>query len=512
MECRSNWALANWALANWARTLLLACAWCSPSGLHAQPHAGSKSPVPGRPLSGQALVQSLDALLDGNPAARRTTITLKVVDLQSGAVLYDRGGDRLLTPASNLKIYTSACALDCFGPERHFPTRLVATSPIREGVLDGNLLLVGGGNAMLTSRELFDLADRVVQETKLSRVEGCFVVDNRRYDSRLKGPGWMWDDDPDYYNMPVTPLMVDFNVLTVRLTPAGQSPPRATLDPPASYPPILFQPREGPQNPYAITRQPFQHPIEVRGQGPLPRPLEKKLTMYDPGRWVAALMTRRFMKLGVKFVPPVANRAAGMKSSQQRNTRRSESRQWRLDGVSLAETLNHFHAVSENAVGEVLLHELAIAHGIRQPAWSDGARVISQWLIKTAGLEPGSFRLVDGSGLSRYNLISADASVKLLAFMNQHRYGKIFFDSLRVYPVDLAKIEWPEKPVAKFSPERVSAKSGGMTGVATISGYAQTLAGRSLAFSLLANGFLGSNQPLHELRSQVWRLLVRYSR
>jgi len=495
MECRRKWTLAKGAL-----SFLLACAIWSSSRVYGRPSVSADS------LDGRAMAETLDGLLDGHPITRRTTITLKVVDLESGTVLYDRGGDRLLTPASNLKIYTSACALDRLGPRHHFPTRLVATGPIRKGVLHGDLILVGGGNAMLTSRELLDLAGRIVTEEKLRRVEGRLLVDNRRYGGRRKGPGWMWDDDPDYYNMPVTPLMVDFNVLTVRLTPSGQTFPRGELIPPASYPVLCFRTEKGLAKPYAITREPFQDSIEVVGRGPLRQPVEKRITMNDPARWVAAFMTGRFKELGVEFAPPTSNGSRGNGVSPGNRTPRETDRQWRIEGVSLTETLNHFHAVSENAVGEVLLHELAIAQGARQPDWSDGARVMTEWLVETAGLESGSFRLVDGSGLSRYNLISADSAVKLLAFMRRHRHFQTFFDSLRVYPSGPSETGTS----AGQSTGSISAKSGGMSGVATISGYARTRAGRSLAFSLLSNGFLGSSKPFRDLRSQVWSVLVRY--
>ena len=118
-----------------------------------------------------------------------------------------------------------------------------------------------------------------------------------------------------------------------------------------------------------------------------------------------------------------------------------------------------------------------------------------------AGLEPGSFKLVDGSGLSRYNLICADSSIKLLAFMKQHPHYETFFNALPVYEVETPGGE---------KQELVRAKPGGMSGVSTISGYALTLDGRQLAFSMLANGFIGKSKPVHELRGKGWGVLVRY--
>ena len=174
------------------------------------------------PLDAQALAARLDKVLDDHPTAQRTTVTLKVIDLQSGETIYDRGGARLQVPASNLKIYTSACALDLFGPDHRFQAIVRADGTIENGVLHGNLKLIGGGDAMLTSKELRKLAKQVVDELGVRQIIGEVVVDNSRYAPRLKGPGWMWDDEPSYYNMSVTPLMVDFNVLTVKLTPDAE--------------------------------------------------------------------------------------------------------------------------------------------------------------------------------------------------------------------------------------------------------------------------------------------------
>ena len=85
--------------------------------------------------------------------------------------------------------------------------------------------------------------------------------------------------------------------------------------------------------------------------------------------------------------------------------------------------------------------------------------------------------------------------------MRGHKHYKTFFDALPAYDVDAGNGKMQKL---------VRAKSGGMSGVSTISGYAQTLDGRQLAFSLLGNGFIGSSKPVRDLRGQVWRVLVQY--
>ncbi len=438
----------------------------------------------GETLNRDALTKALDAALDSHPTARRTTVTLKVIDLESGDVLYDRGGDRLLTPASNLKIYTAACALDAFGPEHRFSTTVRATGVIRDGVLHGNLTLVGGGDSMFSHKDLARLAERVVDEWGLKRIAGRVVVDKSRYASRLKGPGWMWDDEPEYFNMSVTPMMVDFNVLKVRLS-RGEDGVIAELVPPAAYPAIEQVAGEGGDAPAKVTREPFSDELKLV-DGVLRKPKEQRVTMHDPGRWVAAMMTRMLADRGMKFV----------QAEDEPRLDAPEVREIVLRGKTLTETLKHFHDVSENAVGEVLLHEIAIERGVKRPDWPAGAKVISEWLVAKAGLEKGSFRLVDGSGLSRYNLISADSSVRHLKYLYDSEHFNVFFTSLPAEKVD-------GKPV-------VPAKGGSMSGVSTISGYIRTDDGRLLAFSLLANGFLGDNKPVFDLRQCVWRALVRF--
>ncbi len=440
-------------------------------------------------LSKSDLSNQLDAVLENHSTSQRTTVTLKVIDLDSGEVLYDRGGDLLLTPASNLKIYTSACALDCFGPVHQFQTKLTTKGDLQNGVLQGDLVLTGGGDAMFTSSDLTKLADLVTRELNISEIRGDVVVDNSRYASPLKGPGWMWDDDPDYYNMSITPLMVDFNVLTLRLTPSEQGV-SAQLLIPSSYPEIKYLSRRTVNGAKLATRRPFTHPILVARKGKLEEEKDLRLTMHNPGRWVSGIFKAMLADRGVRFsLPDGTNRSSSSSASQVLTHL----------GPSLTETLTHFNNHSENAVGEVLLHEIAIANGTKKPRWPDGATAISKWLEETAGLEPDSFRLVDGSGLSRYNLISADSSVRLLKFMHHHEHAAKFYSALKTYEVE---VEGRKKPL-------VAAKPGGMASVSTISGYLKAPSGRLLAFSLLANGFIGSANPIFELREKVWETLAQ---
>ena len=463
------------------------------------------------PLNPDALADTLDKILDNHSAAKRTTLTLKVVDLETGEVLYDRDGDKLLTPASNLKIYTAAAALDLLGPDYKWETEVYATSNLKRGTISGDLLIHGTGDPMLDTKQLRQLADQLINENKLERVKGSVrVMTHPSWGNvPIKGPGWMWDDEPDYYNMSIRSTMLNFNVLKVKVQ-YGDPKLIVTLDPAADWPPVemVLALDNRARGEVRVTRLPFTEPILISGN-PLPEsePVSEEITMHDPARWTASVFEQMLIARGVKIEGSFDDRAAEYNGIYPGKPLASAT------GKSLSEAIQHFLKVSENAVGEMVLLKLAETQENAFPVvtWSSGAYVISDWLISAAGLEEGSFRLVDGSGLSRYNLISADSSVKLLAFMKNHEHFEPFFDGLPVYKVELPKDgKWGEVPFAEFDPERVFAKPGGMSGVSTISGYIKTLDGRWLAFSLLGNGYIGSSKPVRDLRNEVWAELIRY--
>lgn len=442
----------------------------------------------------------LDRILDSGPLTQRTRVAVYVLDPQSGRVLYDRFGKQLFTPASVLKTYTSACALDTFGPDHTFTTKIVPKGEIVDGVLKGDLVLVGGGDPMFTHEDLASLAARVKSELGITRIDGNVIVDESLFDSPLKGPGWMWDDDPDTYNMSIGAAMMDYNVLRVVVQPSGNpGAVTASLSPPSDYPKLQNLATIGDKNTLKVERRPFEETIKVVGTITSDQALtSESLTMHNPALWVASVLRRNLEDNGVSV--------AGVATTDECPLC-GENERWARQHVllhpsqPLSAAIRRFNKVSENAVGEMLIHQLAIAGGAKPATWPTGADFVSKWLREKPGLTDQDFRIVDGSGLSRYNLVCPEGTVRLLAWMRNHEHFAVYKDSLPVYTVTL--------PDGKRE-QRVSAKPGGMSGVSTLAGYVDTIDGKQLVFAVFANGYLGENTGVVALRNRIMNELAAW--
>jgi serine-type D-Ala-D-Ala carboxypeptidase/endopeptidase (penicillin-binding protein 4) len=441
----------------------------------------------------QTLTERLGTILDTSPVTDRTFVAIQVADAETGEILFERLPDNLFTPASNVKLYMSACALDTWGPDHTFATHLGVDGDVENGVLDGDLILFGDGDPVLTSENLRAMAQRVRIDLGIERITGGVVVNDSRVDPIRKGPGWMWDDDPDVYNMSLASLMLDYNVLTAEALGLGSGEERDPfrLVPSSAYPPVEWRPT--PDGSTRITRQPFRDVIEIHGG----ETTSQRLTMHDPAQWIAGVLHQMLIDEGidvdgrplVETLPPVAEPGVSHES------------------LPLSAIIGLFNKPSENAIGEMLLLNLALAaEDAEGPvAWGDGAARLTEWLMGTAGLDAGDFRLVDGSGLSRYDLICASGTVDLLLHMWRHPDRQVYVDSLPIAGVDGSL---RSRMGGTAATGRVHAKTGTMSGVSCLSGYAETVGGQWLVFSILTNGYIGSSAPSRDLQDRLCVALV----
>jgi len=383
-----------------------------------------------------------------------------------------------LCPASSLKTVTTGAALGILGPDFRFETALAATAPLNaQGVIEGNLLLVGGGDPTFAQEDLKKLADAAVAGG-LKRVAGRLLVETAVFPQNPVNEHWNWGDIGNAYGAGAFGLNLDHNRLEVRFQPGAQpgAPARFLEGGPAPRDTrwenqVLTGPA-GSGDEVVVYSEPYGRTITLSGTVPAgERSFAVAGAIPDPPALAAELLRARLTSAGVNFAE-----GPGPFPSAARTTLATHQSE------PLAEIIDHLHKVSDNLEAQCLFLTIGRKQG------TEPAGAVRQYWEK-AGIEFIGLRLLDGSGLARANMIRPLdlARVNLAARRGPH--GQRFYESL-----------------SASANGHVRGKIGGMSGVKTQVGFIRTTQGRELTFALLGNGLpvdRGFWQRLEELLQTV---------
>ncbi len=255
------------------------------------------------------------------PQLARGFFGIEVVSAKTGKVLFSQNGDKLFTPASNTKLFTTACALALIGPDYKFRTTVETSGTLdKYGRLTGDLVLVGRGDPNLSGRELpydlrthrndhpikvlEDLADSLVQKG-VKYVDGDVVADDSYFAFERYGEGWSQDDLVWADGAPVSALTINDNVVFVNIQPAARAGERAFVSviPYADYYRIdnrVITTPPGTGRKLFINREPGSIVLTLWGNIPLDdKGADEALAIEDPAQYAAALFRHLLEKRGV---------------------------------------------------------------------------------------------------------------------------------------------------------------------------------------------------------------------
>ncbi len=453
--------------------------------------AGEPPPDPPPPLARR--LANLVAL----PAFAHASWGITVADAASGATLFATNAHRLLKPASNAKLFTGALALHLLGPDHRFRTDLVPLGSVSSGgTLRGDLLVRGAGDFSFAARfqdgHLDRALDPLVQALARSgvrRVTGGIVADDAWLPAPHLGNGWTWDDLQYYYGAPAGALNADDNVIDLVLHPGASpdAPLRLEAQPPTRLLDFdLSGARTGPTNStrrLEIRRPPGSRQVRVSGSLPVGgEPWKDSVSLPDPTLHFACRLSESLQRHGI----PV--RRAPRRSTPNDVPRHPAIS---VESPPLAELLARMMKPSQNLYAQLLLIHAGRAHPHPPPAPSSadpegaGLRALRAFLAE-ARLPLDEVRLDDGSGLSRSSLVSAEAVVRLLRFMDTHPQREAFLNSL---PVAGGEGTLRNRLRGTAAEGNLRAKTGSLRHVSTLSGFVTNAAGRRLVFSALLNAY-----------------------
>jgi len=474
------------------------------------------------PLPAASLAQEIARIVEASPAARSAFWGIEIVDLASGKTLYARNADRLFVPASNAKLFTLALALARLGPVYRFQTRVVADAPPdAAGRVAGPLRLMGGGDPNLSARPIpyrvgavpgnpliaiDELADQVVARG-VRRVDGDIVGDDTWYVWEPYPEGWSVDDLQFDYGAPVSALSVNDNAMTLTVRPAGRAGDLAelSLNPPLEYYAIDNRVRTlpaGGARKVVAEREPGSRQLRLRGAIPLGDAGEEfPLAIDDPAEYAALALRRALEERGVTVAGAAGARHRFPGEASTDETGGLELA--RRESAPLVEDLRVTAKVSQNLHAELALRAVARARR-NQGSREAGLEELKAFLNET-GIGAEAYHFSDGSGLARLDLVTPAALVRLLGSMYDSPQREPWISLLPVAGQDGTLQTRFGGGVASG---RIHAKTGTLTHVAALSGYAQRRNGSWAAFSILVNNFNGPAAEVRGVLDRICTLIV----
>lgn len=427
---------------------------------------------------------------------------IKIVSLDTGRTLYENHADRRMSPASNSKLYTGALGLDRFGGGYQIATPIFATAPVEaSGILHGDLIISGRGDPSWNARRLgtnfwdiFEPFAAALTNAGVRQITGDLVADATFFRGQPTGSSWTVDDLRDGEVGEICALALNDNLTQIRVEPGAAAGEPCVITPLHPGTGLVFS------NQTATVATNFSAHLEIF------RPLAGKIIFIlgqlpasgtnqildvavpEPADWFAAALKISLAQYGIVV------------SGQTRSISWPNSPTWNPAAlVKIGEVLSPplrdivrgFMKPSQNLETDTLLADVGeLTRSSNAPAWQtseDAGIAALRDFLAAAGAPTNDVQFDEGSGLSRNNLTTANATVALLQFMAKHRDAEAFMDSLPVAGVDGSLRRRLKNTAAAGN---VRAKTGTLRWAHALSGYVTSAGGEHLAFSIMLNRFL----------------------
>ncbi len=454
-------------------------------------------PAPSMPSDASARVAGAAGQPMSPPAGQASAATSSGAHAAPRATpVFVHNADLPLMPASNLKILTSAAALDHLGRDFEFRTTLLYRN--------GDLYIIGDGDPTLgdpalddrnrnwTSMTVFEAWAAELERRGIRQVNRV-VVDDSIFERPGVHPSWPADQVEYDYVAQVAGLNFFFNCIDVRAVPSSGRLAMST-QPPTRYVTLTGTPRLGNDNAMGVSRGPG-NVLSVKGEVQANRGSTATITVDDPSLYGATIFSETLARRGITVSGGVT-RDLTVRAAYQR-----DAKDWQVVGLHstpIATALTRCNRDSANLYAESLLKRLGAAVSGSSGSWDNGASAVNRYL-SSLGLPHGQVQIDDGSGLSRNNRVTAMAMVRVL----EHEFNSPDRD---LYLSTLATPGGAGTLQRRFDamPGAVFAKSGFIRGVSALSGYVRTPDGRWFAFSILMNGIpSGSNTTAKQLQERI---------
>jgi len=445
------------------------------------------------------LTKQIDEILSDD-FFESTNIAIDVYDLTANKTVYRKNEKLLMHPASNMKILTSVAALLSLDSSFTFNTSVYYSGLLMESVCYGDLYFVGGCDPDFTSDDLDSLV-KSIKEFGINEIRGNLYGDVSLLDSLFWGNGWMWDDDPSTDFPYMTPLIINDAAVKISYEPNLIDKPVVVKTIPQSK----FFDIENTSvtikedtSDLTITRDWINRENTIIVKGTLSYkalPDTTELNLVHPEKYFLTLAEESLKKNGIIFDGFVDTATMPLFTHHIATFEKS------LDSV-----LVNLNKESDNLSAEMLLRAMAYTY-FGKPATAENGLKLIDSLVNMTGLDPTGYKFADGSGVSRYNLVTAELLLEVLKYIyyNHHdKYVKLY-NSFPIAGVD-GTLE--NRMTNSTSSGNVHAKTGSLSGVSSLSGYLTTKNNHQIAFSILMQNYIESSSVPRLIQDKICDILT----
>ena len=444
------------------------------------------------------LVKKIESVLSDN-FFTSTTIALEVYNLSTDRLLYSKNSKLLLHPASNQKILTTLTALNFLDSAYAFNTEIFYTGNIIDSTLIGDVYVLGGGDPEFTIEDMDSLAQHIKQ-SGIKSIEGNFYGDVSMFDSLYWGKGWMWDDNPYAFSPYLSPLIIEKSTCKIFYSPGKIGEPVNIR----LYPETNFYSLENTSltinedtSDFNITRDWIHNKNNIIVDGPLSyksRSDSVYRNISEPVKFFLTILKERMSNCGINLtgwcdtLSLPKNSISIYKTSQP------------LDTV-----LYYMNKNSDNLNAEMVLRALGNKYFGKRCSADDGIKMIDS-LIYRLGMKPKNYSLVDGSGLSFYNLISVELLTSAMKYTYKEKPDlfRRFYNTLPIAGIDgTLKNRLRSKGVKN----NLRAKTGTLSGVSCLSGIVKSKKGNDILFSMMMQNYTKSSRSARQKQDNICKII-----
>lgn len=431
-----------------------------------------------------AQAASVDDYIKQLPPGANLALLVQKTGAQNPVVDYH--GQQMALPASTQKVITALAALLQLGPDYRFTTTLERKGNVKDGVLEGDLIARFTGDPTLRRQNIRNMV-AALKKAGIGQINGNILIDTSAFASHDKAPGWPWNDMTQCFSAPPSAAIIDRNCFSVSLYSATQENEPAFVRIASYYPVSVFSqvrtlPKGSAESRFCeldvvvgdLNRYTLTGCLSQRSD-----PLPLAFAIQDGAGYAGAIIKDELRQANIRYSGTLLRQTQvnppgiAMASTQS---------------APLRELLRIMLKKSDNMIADTVFRTIGRQFYGVPGTWRAGANAVRQLLRQKAGIELGNTIIVDGSGLSRHNLISPATMMQVLQYIAAND-GKLNFISMLPLAGHDGSLQYRAGLDLAGVNGKVSAKTGSLQGVYNLAGFLTTASGQRLAFVQFLSGY-----------------------